>query len=206
GAGVALNPTLEQEFATENYVDTVGTAGALLNSTNTWTATQMYVSSIAVSAPGGVGVTYGAVLGSATINNLTNNQYVKTNGSNQLVSVSIQSTDIPGGATSYIQLTGALQAGSTFYVSSGTVNTLTLNGALTLGNGVGTVNQVLQTGIGGAPTWVSVPGASTLLSTTNTWTATQMYVSSIAVSAPGGIGVTYGVVAGSLTANNLTNN
>src|SRR5207302_1193751 len=103
-------------------------ASTLLSTTNTWTATQMYVSSIAVSAPGGIGVTYGAVLGSATINNLTNNQYVKTNGSNQLVSSSIQSTDIPGGATSYIQLTGALQAGSTFYVSSGTVNTLTLNG------------------------------------------------------------------------------
>src|SRR5207302_288443 len=93
------------------------------------------------------------------------------------------------------------QAGSTFYASSGTVNTLAVNGALTLGNGVGSANQVLQTGIGGAPTWVSVPGASTLLSTTNTWTATQMYVSSIAVSAPGGIGVTYGVVAGSFTGN-----
>src|SRR5207302_2718394 len=98
------------------------------------------------------------------------------------------------------------QAGSTFYASSGTVNTLAVNGALTLGNGVGSANQVLQTGIGGAPTWTTVPGASTLLSTTNTWTATQMYVSSIAVSAPGGIGVTYGAVVGSATINSLANN
>src|SRR5207302_675357 len=87
-------------------------ASTLLSSTNTWSATQMYVSSIAVSAPGGVGVTYGAVLGSATVNNLTNNQFVKTNGSNQLVSGTLATTDIPGGATSYIQLTNALQAGS----------------------------------------------------------------------------------------------
>src|SRR5207302_8061919 len=209
GAGVALNPTLEQEFATENYVDTVGTAGALLNSTNTWTATQMYVSSIAVSAPGGVGVTYGAVLGSATINNLTNNQYVKTNGSNQLVSVSIQATDIPGGATSYIQLTGALQAGSTFYVSSGTVNNLNIQSGLQLAGSAGNSTNILQSnGAGFAPSWVAAPASpSSLLSTTNTWTATQMYVSSIAVSASGGVGVTYGVVAGSFTGNGsgLTN-
>src|SRR5205807_7217814 len=108
---------------------------------------------------------------------------------------SLSSSDVSG----VINIQSTLQSGATFYVSSGTVNTLTLNGPLTLGNGVGTLNQVLQTGVGGAPTWTTVPGASTLLSTTNTWTATQMYVSSVAVSAPGGIGVSYGVVMGSMT-------
>lgn len=36
----------------------------------------------------------------------------------------ITTSDIPGGATSYIQLTSSLQSGATFFVSSGTVNNL----------------------------------------------------------------------------------
>src|SRR5207245_11296877 len=115
-----------------------GSANVLLSSTNTWTATQMYVSSIAVSAPGGVGVTYGVVAGSLTANDLSVSQFVKTDANRKLISQnkidlsadvtgalpasSLSGNNLPGGSTSYIQVTSALHARSTFYVSSGTIN------------------------------------------------------------------------------------
>src|SRR5205807_1586230 len=139
-------------------------------------------SSETVQGSGGLGVTDGAVLGAATVMNLTNNQFVKTNGSNQLVSTTIQPSDIPGGATSYIQLTNTLQAGSTFYVSSGTVNNLNIQSTLQLAGLAGTSGYLLASqGPGAAPQWVASP-ASTLLTSTNTWSATQMYVSSVTFS------------------------
>ena len=57
-----------------------------------------------VLGAGGLGVTYGAILGSATINNLSNNLPVQTNGSNQLISAAIN--------LSGSQVTGNLPAAS----------------------------------------------------------------------------------------------
>ncbi len=139
-------------------------------------------SSLTVTSAGGVGVTYGVVAGSVTANDLSASQFVKTDGSKKLVSAGLVAGDLPGGATSYIQLTQSLQTGSTFYVSSGTVQTqLALNGALVLSGSAGTASQVLQSnGPGAAPTWGA--GATGLLSSTNTWTAGQTYVSSVTFS------------------------
>src|SRR5207245_8826083 len=75
---------------------------------------------------------------------------------------------------------------------------LVVSGAVVANNSAGNSGQILSSqGPGTTPQWINPGSANTLLSSTNTWTATQMYVSSIAVSAPGGVGVTYGVVAGS---------
>src|SRR6266478_7678459 len=51
------------------------------------------------------------------------------------------SSALPSNSTSYIQNTSALQAGATFYVSSGTVNTLLVSGISS--------GQCVQTSAGG---------------------------------------------------------
>jgi len=222
-------------------------ANTLLSSSNTWTGTNTYASSVTVTAPLGMNVTYGVVAGSFTGNG---------SGLTNLPASGLVGTNLPGGSTSYVQISNSLQASSTFYVSSGTVNSLnvgtsislpansvaagainggtnnnnfTFGGALTLGgasnavtissnlivsggvisvsNGAGASGSILSSqGPGAAPQWIASP-ANTLLSSSNTWTGTNTYASSVTVTAPLGINVTYGVVAGSFTGNGsgLTN-
>src|SRR5207302_8645048 len=129
------------------------------------------------SAGNAVTVSSNVTLGAAgTLTNvpaLTASQFVKTDASKNLVSGTLAASDIPGGATSYIQLTNALQSGATFYVSSGTVNNLNINNTLTLAGAPGTSGYLLASqGLGAAPQWVASP-ASTLLTSTNTWSAGQ---------------------------------
>src|SRR5258708_20198704 len=81
--------------------------------------------------------------GNITLNPLSASQFVKTDASKNLISQnkidlsadvtgslpasSLSGTNLPGGSTSYIQISPtALQASSTFYVSSGTLNTFTV--------------------------------------------------------------------------------
>lgn len=56
-------------------------------------------------------------------------------GSNPPGILTISPSSIPGGATSYIQLTNSLQTGATFYTSSGTVNTFNVGTNLNFSDG-----------------------------------------------------------------------
>src|SRR5258707_15880338 len=62
------------------------------------------------------------------------------------------------------------------------ISSVTFSSMVVAGNGIGSAGQVLQTGVTGAPTWVSPASASALLSTTNTWTAAQTFISSVTIS------------------------
>src|SRR5438132_4650167 len=174
------------------------------------TTTEIYTLSLHDALP----ISYGVVAGSFTgngsgITNLTGSNIVS----------GIPSAVLPS-TVAYLSANQLWTAPQT-YGSSITVNNaaslgaanqaVTISSNLVVGyallgsNGSGASNQILASqGPGSAPQWINQGIANALLSSTNTWTATQMYVSSIAVSAPGGVGVTYGVVAGSLRANDLS--
>jgi hypothetical protein len=120
---------------------------------------------------------------------------------------------IPNGNTNYIQVSNTLQANSTFYVSSGSVN-----GLLTAGSVAVTGSSVTFAGAVGADAYVAVPltaaGAInakrvviiTAANTVNTTTiASTSTVAGITVSSTAGAGTIYVAVSGVVTAvPNLT--
>ena len=165
---------------------------------------------ISVTAPSGITSTYGITAGSVNVNGQNyswpgsqGNGVLTNNGSGSL-------SWAAAGAGQYILNQNSIQPGSTFYVSSGTVagnlsvggvlsatgtvnlgsalNAVTissnavLSGALVANASAGTSGQILQSqGPGTTPTWVSASNSS-LLSSTNTWTAGQTYISSVTFS------------------------
>lgn len=99
-----------------------GGASALLNTTNTWTATQAYTSNVSFSSA--ISVNNGSG---------TSGQVLKSQGSNTSPLWS-NLLPLPTGDTNYIQNRSSLQSGTTFYVSSGTIfNELDVFGNLNIG-------------------------------------------------------------------------
>ena len=143
---------------------------AALQSGATAYPSYIYVgSSATVQGSGGLAVTYGAILGSATVNNLTNNQYVKTNGSNQLVSATIPAADM----SALLSSTNTWTAAQTF-TSSVTVSTnlIVNNGGVITGNGSGITNLTGSNIVSGIPSAV-LPSTVAYLSVNQLWTAPQ---------------------------------
>ncbi len=185
-------PTLGTDAANKTYVDAAafGNANGLLNSSNTWTGTETYASSVTVTAPLGMGVTYGISAGSMNVNGQNyswpgsqSNGVLTNNGSGAL-------TWAPTGAGQYILNQNTLQANSTFYVTSGTVNgpftvggNLVASGAVLISTTVvlqgstGSSGQVFTSGgPGAAAVWSTLTGAA--LASTQTWTGGNTYSSS----------------------------
>lgn len=117
----ALSGALITSITGANIATTIPTT--VLPSTVAYTSfANTFTSSQTVLAAGGARVLYGVTAGSVTVNDLTASAFVKTDSNKKLTSGGILTSDIPGGATSYIQLSNSLQSGATFFVSSGTVN------------------------------------------------------------------------------------
>src|SRR5262249_20343637 len=93
---------------------------------------------------------------------------------------------LAGGATTFIQLTSSLQSGSTFYTSSGTVNALTIGSSLNLNNhtinNVGTPAAASDAATKQYVDSLASGSSAALLSSTNTWTAAQTFLSSVTIS------------------------
>src|SRR4029077_3870851 len=135
-----------------------------------------------------------------TMTPLSASQFVKTDANKNLISqnkidlsadvtgalpvTSLSGSNLPGGSTSYIQATSALQSGATFYVSSGTVNALTVgssiglpSGSVAVGSLVAGSNGSVLTVSGGVPVWQA--GSGNYILNQNTLQAgSTFYVSS----------------------------
>lgn len=169
---------------------------------------------------GGVSVTYGLTAGSVTVNDLTASAYVKTDSNKKLTSGGILYTDIPSGATSYIQLRDTLQSGATAHISSMTVeNELNIGDGVHDGAGVFWIGGVMYNVLGSST--AGSAGQFLVLSSTRTFTYTSNVtaagdnlgsgVGSYGVSAgtfsftgPAPGTITYGVVVGSVAASSVT--
>lgn len=125
----ALSPNFELSSSGGPDIVSMGTnTGLSVLDPGGITATYGVASStLSVTGANGASVTYGLTAGSVTVTNLTASQFVKTDSNKKLSSSLLSASDLPGGNTSYIQLTSSLQSGATFFVSSGTVQNLNLS-------------------------------------------------------------------------------
>jgi len=145
-SGTVNSLTMNSGLANSNFQINSNGSLYLANSNNNTTTTinnpgaggeQM----LSISAANGVGLNQTGVngvdltLASQRVTGLTASQGVRTDASKNLISGGPTASEIPGGATSYIQLTSALQSGATFYVSSGTVNRLNIGTSITWPDG-----------------------------------------------------------------------
>ena len=136
-----------------------GAGSYILNSNSLQANSTFYVTSGTVAGP--FAATGPVALGSAnnavTISsNLVVNAggVISGNGSGltNLPVTSLTGTNLPGGSTSYVQIGNSLQASSTFYVSSGTVNSLTVGSSIGL-----PANSVAAALLPAAPTTTTLP-------------------------------------------------
>lgn len=145
--GTISSPTAVIVFNSSQFTGALTSASTAFMSLDTSSVTLQGQNVIKLTNTLQTGATFyvssGTVNGQLTVNGLTASQFVKTGANKQLSSSLITTADIPGGATSYIQLTNALQTGATFFVSSGTVNTqLTIpNGTNPTANNPGNIAQ-----------------------------------------------------------------
>lgn len=174
-----------------------------------------------ITGAAGASVTYGLTAGSVTVNDLTASRYVVTDTNKKLASqtgvpatdltgvvpaANLNGANIPGGSTSYVQLTSSLQTGATFYVSSGSVS-----GQLTIGTqqGAGLTNcgDSTHASAWSGGVWscqeITVP-AGTGDNLGNGTGSFGVATTTAGFTGAGGVSVTYGLTAGSVTVNDLT--
>lgn len=149
----------------------------LLNATQTWTGANNWTSPTLST------FTYGVVVGSLTVNDLTASQYVLTNSAKKLISQSgIPATDLTGTIADarlssnvpLLNATNTWTGGNTYRSSSTFAGTVVISSSVISSGSAGTNGQVLTSGGAGAiPTWTTVSGGGGIVSPgTFTWTNT----------------------------------
>lgn len=168
GTNTVSSETVTSKFSTTG---TVNLSSAVLISGSSGTNGQVFTSGGAGAVPTWTTAVGGGIVSPGT--------FTWTN------SYGINVSTIVVGNTFPLLSMSTLQAGSTFYVSSGTVSgsfnllgTVNISTTIALSGSYGTNGQALTTnGSSSLPTWSSVPS----LSSTQTWTGAQTFSSTITV-------------------------